>query len=287
MTAPPTSFPRLSFFPPDKRPRRKHATVVLGPRDNKSGDDHLPLLGSPLLVGGGKRWAVITNAQGPFHGNVCKEEGGAAETEAAATTFFRRVRKVGTREALLLALGTAAFWGWAMRYRLTFTSFRWVICFRLLIVTALLAAAVIIVALLRRREAQEEKGRNGLRSRGHLIPSFVDSDLNPEEFVCELERRPDLRFDGFSILLGVGNDAYFVSNRPAILQSGSGVKSKNGIYKMKLDRGRIIGLSNAYLDDPRGRVKKGKILFAPIIHRLGCGEGRGQCSPKKLTSKER
>ena len=39
---------------------------MLGPRDDKNGNDDKPLMGSPFLVGSGKRWAVITNAMGPW-----------------------------------------------------------------------------------------------------------------------------------------------------------------------------------------------------------------------------
>lgn len=56
------------------------------------------------------------------------------------------------------------------------------------------------------------------------------------------------------------------------------LQKRGRLCKMRLQKGVVYGLSNAYLDDTRGRVQEAKPLFRDIVERLGCGRGRNKVS---------
>ncbi|MGB5166039.1 MAG: NRDE family protein [Woeseiaceae bacterium] len=115
------------------------------------------------------------------------------------------------------------------------------------------------------RDAQQESGK--LRSRGHLITDFLNSDLAPLDF---MQRVDGDAYAGFNLLLSDGDSLAYVSNR--------------GVAATQLPAG-VYGLSNATLDTPWSKVERSKRgmqallternLNAPALFRLLDDRDRG------------
>ena len=100
----------------------------------------------------------------------------------------------------------------------------------------------------------EHKTQQTTTSRGQIIPSFINSNCTPEQFITSLEQCPSkgISFEGYNLLLGIGNHAYHVTNKPTFAWE-------------RLETGRVYGVSNGVLDEERGKVVKLKSLFEPIV----------------------
>jgi uncharacterized protein with NRDE domain len=108
------------------------------------------------------------------------------------------------------------------------------------------------------RDAQQESGK--LRSRGHLITDFLNSNLSPLDFLQQVEGKA---YAGFNLLVSDGESLAYLSNR--------------GIAATALQAG-VYGLSNATLDTPWSKVERSKRgmrallednkLNAPALFRL-------------------
>lgn len=62
---------------------------------------------------------------------------------------------------------------------------------------------------------QQKKSSDQMISRGHLVPSFVNSCVDPLVFIKDFDlRQLGNCYEGFNLLFGIGNKcAYFLSNR--------------------------------------------------------------------------
>ena len=87
----------------------------------------------------------------------------------------------------------------------------------------------------------------GLRSRGHLVTDFLESELSPAEFLAEIDGD---QYAGFNLLVTNGGDLAYMSNR------GTGRKSlAPGVY----------GVANAALDARWSKVERSKAALSSLI----------------------
>ncbi|NQD95079.1 hypothetical protein HP532_20720 [Pseudomonas sp. CrR25] len=87
------------------------------------------------------------------------------------------------------------------------------------------------------------------RSRGELAVQFLRSQLGPEAFLAELaERAGD--YSAFNLLIGDSEQLWLLNSREGVPQQLS-----EGLY----------GLSNAALDTPWPKVRKGKALLSECL----------------------
>ena len=87
----------------------------------------------------------------------------------------------------------------------------------------------------------------GLRSRGHLVTDFLESEYSPAEFLAEIDGD---QYAGFNLLVADGRDLAYLSNR------GAGLKSlAPGVY----------GVANAALDAPWSKVERSKAALSSLI----------------------
>ena len=135
-------------------------------------------------------------------------------------------------------------------------------------------------------------GLQGKVSRGLLVTSFVEgSDLSPLAF-CRKFRSEcrGLQYDGFNLICGIGNDACYLSNRPATNIGGLALDDDNGFtcYITALKPGSLYGLSNAGLDCTWHKVTKGKDAFCIAVRRGGCRGSytSGLAPPPKLSREQ-
>lgn len=89
--------------------------------------------------------------------------------------------------------------------------------------------------------------RAGLRSRGHLVTGFLDSDLPPAGYLDTIEED---QYAGFNLIVGTLNDVAYLSNR----EEG----------QRQLPAG-TYGLSNALLDGPWHKVEHSKLALSSMI----------------------
>jgi len=95
------------------------------------------------------------------------------------------------------------------------------------------------------RDAQYE--RAGLRSRGHLVTDFVQSELAPTDYLQQIDGSG---YAGFNLLVADGRCLAYLSNRDTGMQ-----ELPAGIY----------GLSNATLDTPWAKVERSKAALATLL----------------------
>ncbi|MDV6377044.1 NRDE family protein [Sporosarcina sp. GW1-11] len=85
----------------------------------------------------------------------------------------------------------------------------------------------------------------GEKSRGHIVSSFLQSDIAPQAFMEELHAN-QAQYTGFNVLAGSSEELFYYSNiEQSIKQVTPG----------------IHGLSNALLDTPWPKVEKTKTLL--------------------------
>jgi len=95
------------------------------------------------------------------------------------------------------------------------------------------------------RDAQIEKA--GLRSRGHLVIDFVQSELAPADYLQQINGSD---YAGFNLLVADPQCVAYLSNR------GAGVQElPAGIY----------GLSNTTLDTPWTKVERSKAVLTTLL----------------------
>ena len=137
-----------------------------------------------------------------------------------------------------------------------------------------------------------------LKSRGHIVSSFVCSNISPLKFIEKFDQECLSRdFDGFNLIFGIGLDAYAISNRKPnsnfnvspIRVNGSSNDDNNltnrfkNTFVKKLSVGRCYGVSNSFLDAPEPRIDRGKASMKGIIENLiECSktEKHNQCKKK-------
>lgn len=86
-----------------------------------------------------------------------------------------------------------------------------------------------------------------LRSRGHLVTGFLESELSPSAYLKTIDENAHA---GFNLIVGQGPDVAYLSNR----EEGS----------RDLEPG-IYGLSNALLDGPWHKVERSKRKFSALL----------------------
>ena len=86
-----------------------------------------------------------------------------------------------------------------------------------------------------------------LRSRGHLITDFLQSDHSPTGYLKEVDADD---YAGFNLLVADGNELAYLSNR-----SGGLRLLPPGIY----------GVANATLDSPWAKVERSKAALSALI----------------------
>lgn len=95
------------------------------------------------------------------------------------------------------------------------------------------------------RDAQRERGK--LRSRGHLVTDFLESDLTPVDYLRQINGAD---YAGFNLIAADRRSVAYLSNRGADAQ-----ELPAGIY----------GLSNSTLDAPSDKVKRSKAALGSLI----------------------
>ena len=95
-----------------------------------------------------------------------------------------------------------------------------------------------------------------LLSRGHLVTGFLESRLEPRDY---LETIRGSAYAGFSLIVGTANEAAYLSNR----EEGTRALPP-GTY----------GLSNALLDGPWQKVERSKAELASLVARGEIDESR-------------
>lgn len=113
-----------------------------------------------------------------------------------------------------------------------------------------------IAAVTNFRDPRQERGD---LSRGKLVADYLSSEIDPKEYLLQVEKNKD-RYTGFNLLAGEfgrGTDRLlYFSNR------GQGI--------IDLEPG-LYGLSNHLLDTPWPKVKRGKEMFGRLLN-----EGAGK-----------
>lgn len=86
-------------------------------------------------------------------------------------------------------------------------------------------------------------------SRGLIVREYLESDGSPLKYVKYLEEKKE-DFEGFNLLFGNKDELYYFSNR------------SNGLLPVT---GGMYGLSNATLETPWPKIRRGKKLFSDIL----------------------
>lgn len=86
-------------------------------------------------------------------------------------------------------------------------------------------------------------------SRGYLVTDFLLSDESPEKYLKAIEKNKN-DYNGFNLIVGNAEELFYLSNY------------KEGIIKIE---NRFHGLSNALLDTPWPKVKRGKEIMKPLF----------------------
>jgi len=86
-------------------------------------------------------------------------------------------------------------------------------------------------------------------SRGLIVKNYLEGNDDPVTYAKQLELNKD-KYEGFNIIFGSKDELYYFSNR------------SNGL--LPISEG-IYGLSNAALDTPWPKIRRGKKLFDKII----------------------
>lgn len=94
-----------------------------------------------------------------------------------------------------------------------------------------------------------EPPRPGLRSRGLLVTDFLESSLDPLDFLAGID---DAAYAGFNLVLSDGQSVAYGSNR--------------GAEPKRLERG-VYAVSNAVLDTPWHKVEYAKSAFGDLLER--------------------
>ena len=93
-------------------------------------------------------------------------------------------------------------------------------------------------------------------SRGHLVADFLESAADPMGYAEALAARMD-EYNGFNLLVGLGEDAVWLSNRLR-------PTSNDGARPVRLTAG-IYGVSNHLLDTPWPKVTRGKLELERLL----------------------
>lgn len=94
-----------------------------------------------------------------------------------------------------------------------------------------------------------EPPQPGLRSRGLLVTDFLESSLDPLDFLADID---GAEYAGFNLVLCDGKSVGYGSNR--------------GAEPRRLDRG-VYAVSNAVLDTPWHKVEYAKSAFGDLLAR--------------------
>lgn len=89
----------------------------------------------------------------------------------------------------------------------------------------------------------------GAPSRGHLVAAYLEREVQPLDYLKEIQSRAS-NYNGFNLILGNIDELWYMSNY------------KDGLTK--LDKG-VYGLSNHLLDSPWPKVVKGKKKLTPLL----------------------
>ena len=89
--------------------------------------------------------------------------------------------------------------------------------------------------------------RSGLRSRGHLVTDFLESELSPKDYLTRVDGSA---YAGFNLLVADRDTLFYLSNRSDGVQ-----ELQPGIY----------GLSNATLDSPWDKVTRSKATLNQLF----------------------
>ncbi len=93
-----------------------------------------------------------------------------------------------------------------------------------------------------------------LRSRGHLVTDFLESDRAPLDFLQTVD---GAAYAGFNLLASDGRQLAYLSNR-----GGQARELQPGVY----------GLSNATLDTPSYKVERSKARLEELVRNEACNE---------------
>ena len=104
-----------------------------------------------------------------------------------------------------------------------------------------------------------------MRTRGELTAKFLSKPDTAQEFIQQHEKS-FLQYNGFNLLIGdlsLGKDSYlqWLSNR---LLVGQKIRQRKLMHPMHVTPG-VYGLSNAMLDTPWPKVRKGIASFAQAL----------------------
>lgn len=91
--------------------------------------------------------------------------------------------------------------------------------------------------------------RESAPSRGELVTKYLSDSYSPEDFLKEIEKDSE-KYNGFNLLLGTPTQLWYFSS-----QTKESRKLEKGLY----------GLSNALLDTPWQKVRKGKQKLASVL----------------------
>ena len=86
-------------------------------------------------------------------------------------------------------------------------------------------------------------------SRGFLVTDFLLSDESPEKYLKAIEKKKN-NYNGFNLILGNAKELFYLSNYKEGI-----IKIENGFH----------GLSNALLDTPWPKVKRGKEVMKTLF----------------------
>ena len=92
--------------------------------------------------------------------------------------------------------------------------------------------------------------RRGQRSRGWLVRDYLLSDIEPDRYLSALQRDAE-QFDGFNLLVGLGQRVWYWSNRAGVAHV--------------LTPG-VHGLSNHLLNTPWPKVERAKSRLAALAN---------------------
>jgi uncharacterized protein with NRDE domain len=95
------------------------------------------------------------------------------------------------------------------------------------------------------RDAEPKRGK--LRSRGHLVSDFLQSNSSPLDYLNSID---GAAYDGFNLLVADGSELAYLSN-----QGDEAQLLSPGVY----------ALSNARLDSPCAKVQRSKERLAQLL----------------------
>lgn len=95
----------------------------------------------------------------------------------------------------------------------------------------------------------QRPSRDDAPSRGHLVAKYLNEEPCPETYLQEVQTQADA-FNGFNLLVGTAEEAYYFSNR-----NGSPRSVPPGVH----------GMSNAQLDDPWPKVERGQTRLKEVL----------------------